>query len=164
LAYRPHPKRARTNSRYPQAWATSDSSGFVGNHIDMAWQYDYNGTQLFNKRILRFRDELDTPQQQFRALVLPPDPVPIMNARPEPYSIDEAGPVTTQITVDAVQGDATLFVQAVTGLATSQPIIVYLDNGGFWSVTITGLGVDSIGISVPLPSSCSVNQIVSAVG
>jgi hypothetical protein len=32
---------------------------------------------------------LDKPQEQFRTIILPPDPMPVLNARPEPYLIDE---------------------------------------------------------------------------
>jgi hypothetical protein len=36
---------------------------------------------------------MDVPQPQLTALILPPDPDPIMDARPEYYSVDEKGPV-----------------------------------------------------------------------
>lgn len=55
----------------------------------MRWQYDWAGTDLINKRILVSVDELDEPQRQLGTVILPPDPTPIMNARPEPYDIDE---------------------------------------------------------------------------
>lgn len=86
---RPHPRRARTNATSPEAWATDDKSGFVGNQRDLMWQFDWQGTQLVNKRILCFRDQLDEPQRQLGTIILPPDPVSIANARPEPYAIDE---------------------------------------------------------------------------
>lgn len=53
------------------------------------WQLDWAGTQLINKRILVSRDEYDEPQRQLGTIILPPDPVSIPNARPEPYPIDE---------------------------------------------------------------------------
>lgn len=96
---RPHPRRARTDSTSPRAWATSDRNGMISNHQDMCWQYDWAGTQLVNKRILVSADELDEPQRQLGTFILPPDPVSIMNARPERYAIDEE-PVSTRYTVD----------------------------------------------------------------
>ena len=90
---RPHPRRARVDPTSPRAWATSDRSGFVGNHENMQWQYEYAGTQLINKHILVYPDELDEPQRQLGTIILPPDPPPIMNARPEPYDIDETSTV-----------------------------------------------------------------------
>lgn len=95
MAYRPHPKRARTDIDYPQAWGTDDRSGFVGNLNDFRWQMQWSGSQLINLRILVHPDHLDIPQEQLRTLVIPPDPDPLFNARPEPYAIDEENFRTT---------------------------------------------------------------------
>lgn len=86
---RPHPRRARTNAAAPEAWATDDKSGFVGNQRDLCWQFEWQGTKLINKRILCYPDQLDIPNRQLGTIILPPDPVSIPNARPEPYPIDE---------------------------------------------------------------------------
>ena len=86
---RPHPRRARTNASAPEAWASDDKSGFVGNQRDLCWQYEWAGTKLINKRVLCFPDQLDIPNRQLGSIILPPDPVSIPNARPEPYPIDE---------------------------------------------------------------------------
>lgn len=96
---RPHPRRARTDPSAPAAWGTDDRSGFVGNHRDLKWQMEWAGTKLVNKRILVFEDEYDTPNRQLGTLILPPDPLPIQNARPENYAIDEE-PVSTRYTMD----------------------------------------------------------------
>ena len=86
---RPHPKRARTDARRPEAWGTCDRSGFIDNQKNLEWQFEWAGTQLINKRILVTKDMWDRPQRQLGTIILPPDPVSILNARPEPYSIDE---------------------------------------------------------------------------
>lgn len=86
---RPHPRRARTNASDPEAWGTCDRSGFVLNQRDMVWQFDWQGTQLVNKRVLVAPDMWDEPQRQLGTIILPPDPVSIPNARIEPYAIDE---------------------------------------------------------------------------
>jgi hypothetical protein len=63
----------------------------------MQWQYEWAGTQLINTGVLVGRDELDEPQEQLRAIKIPPDPDPVINARPEPYSMDEGlMPLTTE--------------------------------------------------------------------
>jgi hypothetical protein len=49
------------------------------------WQYDWAGASIINKRILVCRHCLDNPQQQLRAIVLPADPMPILNPRPEQF-------------------------------------------------------------------------------
>lgn len=84
-----HPRRARTNPNSPRAWGTSDRNGMINNHQNLVWQWDWAGQTMINKRILVSPDELDKPQRQLGTIVLSPDPVPIMNARVEPYSIDE---------------------------------------------------------------------------
>lgn len=89
MSWRPHPKHAAVNPSSPRAWGTSDRNGFIGNLEDLRWQYDWAGTQMINKRILVHKDELDEPQEQLRAIKIPPDPDPVLNARPEPYSVDE---------------------------------------------------------------------------
>jgi hypothetical protein len=87
---RPHPRRARTDPQSPRGWGTDDRSGFVGNHQNLQWQMEWGGLKLYNKRLLVYPDMYDTPQEQLRAIVIPPDPQPIMNARPEGYSFDES--------------------------------------------------------------------------
>lgn len=96
---RPHPRKARTDASSPRAWATSDRSGFVGNHENMVFQFQWRGVELVNTRILVYEDELDVPQRQLGTVILPPDPPSIMNARPEQYYIDEQ-PVSTRYTMD----------------------------------------------------------------
>lgn len=96
---RPHPRRASTDATAPRAWATCDRCGFVTNLYKLQWQFEYAGTGLINKRILVCDPCLDEPQRQLGTFVLPPDPVPVMNARPEQYLIDEV-PVSTRYTMD----------------------------------------------------------------
>lgn len=86
---RPHPKRAQVDATNPRAWATSDRDGLVGNHHKLRWQWEWSGVRIINKRILVWEDELDEPQRQLGVIILPPDPLPIINARPENYDIDE---------------------------------------------------------------------------
>lgn len=86
---RPHPRRARTDPTHPSAWGTCDRSGFVGNQKNLQWQYEWEGTQLINKRILCVPDMYDKPQRQLGTIILPPDPVSILNARIEPYAVEE---------------------------------------------------------------------------
>jgi hypothetical protein len=59
------------------------------------WQYDWRGASLQNLRILVCKSCLDTPQEQLRAVVLPADPTPIVNARVENFAVAETDYVTT---------------------------------------------------------------------
>jgi len=45
--------------------------------------------KLVNLRILVCDVCHDTPAEFLRTVILPPDPAPLYNVRPEPYSIDE---------------------------------------------------------------------------
>ena len=93
MAYRYH-GRATVNPDAPSAWATCDRCGLNYNLRALNWQYDWRGATLQNLRLLVCGRCLDEPSPWLRSVVLPPDPAPIFNARPEPYAIDEAsGPL-----------------------------------------------------------------------
>ena len=77
--------RARTSASNPQAHAICDRCGFRYNHRDLIWQTDYRGPVIQNLRILVCRTCLDKVQDQLRAIVLPIDPEPIMNARVQDF-------------------------------------------------------------------------------
>lgn len=81
---RPH-GRANINARNPQALAVCERCGSLYNHYQLSWQFQWVGTKLQNIRILVCPDCLDQPQEGLRTIILPPDPVPIQNARPENY-------------------------------------------------------------------------------
>jgi hypothetical protein len=81
---RPH-GRAKVSARNSRAFAICDRCGFLYNHVNLQWQYDWAGASLINKRILVCDSCLDVPQQQLRAIVVPADPVPILNPRVQDY-------------------------------------------------------------------------------
>lgn len=76
--------RARISIRRPRAMGESDRSGFWYNHADMVRQYQWAGNKLVDTGLLVGPDEVDIPQDQLRSLILPPDPRPVINARPSP--------------------------------------------------------------------------------
>ena len=81
--------RARTSSRNPRAFGVCDRCAMWHNHYQLKWQYDWGGASLINKRILVCDTCYDTPQNQLRAIILPADPMPVVNPRTEPYAFDE---------------------------------------------------------------------------
>jgi len=91
---RPH-GRASVSSRNPRAFGICDRCGFLYNHEQLQWQFDYAGAGLINKRILVCNPCNDVPQNQLRAIVLPADPTPIQNPRTQDYYAAE----TTTIAV-----------------------------------------------------------------
>lgn len=89
MAYASRSGRARTSASSPQAFAVCDRCGIWYNHVDLRWQFDWRGATMQNIRLLVCNFCYDTPQSQLRAIVLPADPVPIVNPRVEPYMWDE---------------------------------------------------------------------------
>ena len=88
MAFRPH-GRASVDPTNPRAFGKCDRCQFWYNRIDLRWQYDYRGRNLQNLRLLVCETCYDEPQEQLRPKVIPPDPLPIMDARVENFSIDE---------------------------------------------------------------------------
>jgi len=95
MSYRPH-GRAQVSSSWPRAWATCDRCGCNTNLYRLNWQFDYRGPQIQNLRILVCERCEDKVQPQLKPVILPPDPVPVLNARPEPYTTDETDYRVTQ--------------------------------------------------------------------
>lgn len=92
MAWRPHPRMAATDPAQPRGWGTCGRCGFVGNLVNFQWQFDWRGMSLMNLQLLVCDECLDTPQRQLGTIVLPPDPPPLLDARPEPYAVDEYWP------------------------------------------------------------------------
>lgn len=92
MAWRPHPRRSRTDPTSPRGWGTSDRNGMIGQANKMAVQYQWRGLRLMPTGVRVHPDELDIPQRQLGTIILSPDPVALKNARPEQYPIDEIWP------------------------------------------------------------------------
>lgn len=87
---------AQVDPSSPRAWGTCDQCGFNYNLENLRWQFQYNGTGLYNKRFLVCDPCYDKPAQFLLTPILPQDPKPVLNARPEPYALDENNVLTTQ--------------------------------------------------------------------
>lgn len=92
-----HPSgRARVSARQPAALGICERCGLQYNLKDLRWQYQWQGMQLQNLRILVCtRTCLDRPQIQLKTIILPPDPLPVFNPRPENYDVVEPSNMTT---------------------------------------------------------------------
>ena len=89
MGYASQAGRARTSSSNPQAHAICDRCGFRYNWVDLKWQYDWRGASMQNLRLLVCDDCYDVPQEQLRAIVVPADPTPIVNARVQDFVVAE---------------------------------------------------------------------------
>lgn len=81
--------RARVSATNPQAFGVCDRCGNWYNLVDLGWQYDYRGPLLQNLRIRVCDRCMDIPQNQLRPVITSPDPLPVVDPRPELFDIDE---------------------------------------------------------------------------
>src|SRR5271166_5678414 len=110
MSWRPHPKRTTLNIDQPDPWGTCDRSGFIGDHSRMKFQFQWAGSALINTGILVHPDQYDVPSDFLRTLIIPPDPDPLFNARPEPYTIDETDWLVTDNSLILQTDSGTLLV------------------------------------------------------
>lgn len=97
MSFRWRPKNAEVDPDNPRAWGVCDRCGMTWNLDQLQWQYAYQGsTQPQNTRFLVCPSHLDPLNPQDMPVILPPDPVPVYNARPEPYALDETSWLTTE--------------------------------------------------------------------
>src|SRR5882672_7490508 len=85
----PKPKHARVDPQNPQAWGQCDRCGLWYNARELAFQYEWSGMRLYNTGTLVCPTCIDIPQEQFRTIILPPDPPPIFNARVPNFAYEE---------------------------------------------------------------------------
>lgn len=134
--------RAKTSPSNPQAHAICDRCGFRYNHVNLKWQFDWAGASLINKRILVCDSCYDKPQEQLRAIIVPADPVPIINPRVEAYIDDETNYLTTS---------GPLVVDQRTNIPIPSTTIIVDENGNAQTMQPIGAPVGLDGNSqVPL--------------
>jgi hypothetical protein len=147
MSYASQAGRARTSPKNPQAHAICDRCGERYNFVDLKWQYDWRGSSLQNLRILVCSHCYDAPQQQLRAIVLPADPLPIVNARPENF-VDDS---TDYLSVSVTQA-----YDPVTQLPIPSNLGVLVDQSGNF-LTGNQIGVpDDLDINALMPLNSGV--------
>jgi hypothetical protein len=74
--------------------------------VNLRWQYDWRGASMMNIKLLVCNTCYDQPQEQLRAIVVPADPVPIVNPRIQDFVTAESNTRVTsgQNTTDPVTG------------------------------------------------------------
>lgn len=92
-----HPTgRASVSMRSPQAHAICDRCGFEYLHAQLSWQFQWSGVKLQNLRLLVCITCLDRPQPQLKTIIIPADPLPVLNPRPEQYGVTVPSFIATQ--------------------------------------------------------------------
>lgn len=77
--------RARVSTRSPVGAARCDRCGFVYQRTQLRRQFYWRGNALADSGLLVCYDRcLDVPNEQYRAIILPGDPQPFQNPRPDP--------------------------------------------------------------------------------
>jgi len=186
MSYASQSGRAKTSSSNPQAHAICDRCGFRYNHTNLQWQYDWRGAALQNVRILVCNSCMDVAQEQQRAIAVPADPVPIMQARTQDFETAETDYQTTTAppiidpatgipifvgdTILTEVGGQNLLTQQ-TGVPTGldQNAIMPLLNNEHFDVRLNPLSVSAIGtdqISVTFSSAhgLATNDQISVQG
>src|SRR6185312_3012688 len=98
--------------------------GFWYNFNDLSWQFEWYGSTLQNIRILVCRECLDVPQENIRAITLPADPIPIINARPELLQADSTDYIGTGQATISPQTGIPMPSSNVLGGATANDTII----------------------------------------
>ena len=129
MGYASRSGRAHTNPSNPQAFGVCDRCGIWTNFVNLQWQYDWRGAALQNIYIKVCPECLDVPQEQLRAIVVPADPTPILQARVEPFVADE----------QTVMGLDAPTIDPVTGLPV--PSTTSMETVGNITMTPTPIGV-----------------------
>lgn len=86
---------AIANPTAPTAAGTCDRCAGIYQHSHLRWQWDIRGKGLQNLRILVCARCEDRPAYFLKPIIVPPDPPPILNARPFPYCEAESDSRTT---------------------------------------------------------------------
>lgn len=161
MAYASQSGRARTSSSSPQAHAICDRCGFRYNHVDLQWQYDWRGAALQNIRILVCNSCVDVPQDQLRAIVVPADPAPIMQARVQDFRQAETDyqtvtappiidpttgiPIPVNVTLTTQDGENLVTQQVGPPLGLTQGAVMPLVGKEHFSVKLNPLSVSAVG-------------------
>lgn len=89
---RPH-GRASIDSGNPSALGICDRCSFRFNLKDLNYQYEWAGPRLQNTQMLVCDGCLDKPQEQLRTIIIPADPEPVENPRPE-ATVQDNNPIS----------------------------------------------------------------------
>lgn len=88
MSRRPH-GRAFVDPSNPQAFAVCDRCGFWHNRVDLQPQFIVSGPSVVNTNMAVCERCMDDLQWNLQTIVVPPDPLPIRDPRPENFAVDE---------------------------------------------------------------------------
>ena len=98
MSYRPHGKHIFIDESAPFGLGICDKTQFVYQHKDLVKQMEWRGNALVWTGFMVGFDQVDTPNEQLRPPIFPPDPVPLLLPRVEqvsptgqPYALENPG-------------------------------------------------------------------------
>lgn len=153
---RPHGKFAFVDPNNPVTFAMCDRCGKWRNQPDLVWQVEWAGQHVYDIQVLVCKDTCyDIPNEQLRTIVLPPDPPPVLDARPPNFQYEEYGPVQSTLTGNVLQGATILPVQSVDGFVAFTYVWVQLNNANYAEMLVNGVNGlnNTLTLSQPLPFS-----------
>lgn len=80
---RPKGRHVSIREKNPKAVGICDYTGFIHLKQDLVRQMEYRGDRLVWTGFYVGKDYQDKPNQQLRPPMLPPDPIPVVDARLE---------------------------------------------------------------------------------
>jgi len=135
--------KAVINPSAPAALGICDRCGDLHNLRNLRFQFDWAGPTMINKQVRVCPRCYDRPQEQLRTVILPPDPMPVRDARLELFDIDERN----EYTLRAIIGKLHMF-QAfgvlgaeLTQLATGELLAALAGVGDVTAALQRGLGL-----------------------
>lgn len=132
--------RARVSTTASSGFASCDYCGQLWNLVDLRPQMEWYGTSLTDTGFKACRICISKPQDQLRPIILPPDPIPLMQPRPEYYSTEIGLEGFTQYTLTPtddppqVKSDVLGQIAADSGIAT--PVVVTDRSGMIAGVNV----------------------------
>jgi hypothetical protein len=57
--------------------------------VDLSYQFQWAGSDMVNLQLKVCSTCMDVPSDFLRSIIIPPDPEPVDQPRPEPYAFDE---------------------------------------------------------------------------
>ena len=84
-------KYVKINPNDPSAFGECSRCGRWFQQRTLVWQMEWGGERLYNTGLLVCTEGgcNDVPQEQLRTIILPPDPLPILNARVPNFAYEE---------------------------------------------------------------------------
>lgn len=128
MAYADRSGRAVTDPQSPRAFSVCDSCGEWYNLHQLKPQFEYRGDSLQDTGYLYCFRCISKPQPQLKPIILPPDPAPVQNPRPE-QAQGGLGALSGQLPYPPLNGNQNGFAQVVgpQGSSITAPILTELN-------------------------------------